>query len=159
MRVIIDADTIQATSHLEGIERRMRDPRPAMRQVRDNLIDSHSRNFTDQGRTLADPWPALSPETIARKRREGLSAQPLVASGKLGMALLGGPGKRATASKTTISVGVQKRLFYARFHMAGAGGNRRGTQPPRRVIGINAVEELRAKSVLSEYIESGRLVR
>lgn len=147
-------DGIGATSTmLRDAAARGEDMRPAMARIRDLLIEGNKKQFATQGSFLGTPWPASSPETLARKARAGilpsLSAS-LVASGDLEQSLSGGKGGRTRVSKGSVSVGTS--LFYAIFAIGGASGGRRGTEPARPPLGINEAERLTSLRIMTDYL-------
>lgn len=148
--VIDPSDTVMVVG---GIADRAEDLRPAMRKVRDLMVEGHVKNFESQGSFLGQPWPNLSAQTVERKARQGLPLEPMVATGALLRALSGGTGRRTGATKTSARAGVSQ--FYARFHLAGASGARRGDLPPRPLVGMNAAQRAEVNSIIARYLETG----
>lgn len=156
------AGAAEANQMLLDAAARGEDMRPAMARIKVLLTEGHKANFASKGGFLGSPWPALSPETEARKAREGIPAlnDILVESGDLEDALSGGKGARTRVSRGSVSVGVSP--FYAIFDHAGASGKgahskasrgaRRGTQPARPILGITEAEAEESISMLTDYL-------
>ncbi len=135
---------------------RTEDMKPAMQSIRDLLVEGHARNFESRGSFLGEPWPALAPSTLERKARQGLPAQPMVATGELRTALRGGRGRYTSATKTRARAGVNRRLFRARMSVAGAEGGRRGKQPVRSIIGTTRGQREQSTSIIQTFMDTGR---
>jgi hypothetical protein len=140
---------------LREIADRGLDMRPALEQVKGVLIEGNKRQFSSHGSYLGEAWPGLSPETKARKAREGIPSlmDTLVASGDLQASLDGGKGKVARVTRSTVRVGTS--LFYGRFAQAGAKGDRRGTEEERPIVGIGEVEQKASEGILLDYLTGG----
>jgi hypothetical protein len=128
------------------------DMRPAMERIKVLFIEGHKEQFASKGGFLGTPWPQNSPETLARKAREGVPglSGAMVDSGDLEQALSGGKGSRTRVSRGSVSVGVS--LFKALFAQGGASGGRRGDEPARPVLGINEAERQESLGILSDYL-------
>lgn len=128
------------------------DMRPAMERVKVLFIEGHKENFATKGAFLGETWPENSPETLARKGREGIPSlnAVMVGEGNLQQALAGGKGSRTRVSRGSVSVGVS--LFEALFAQGGASGNRRGEEPARPVLGINDAERDESLAILTDFL-------
>jgi hypothetical protein len=125
-----------ARDDLVGVAERAEDMRPAMVVVRELLKRGNREVFESKGGAIGERWPALKPETVARKAREGIPSLSdiLVASGDVEAAAEGGKGSKGSATRSRASAGIA--LFYARWALTGAAGGRRGREAPRPPIGI-----------------------
>jgi hypothetical protein len=132
------------------------DMRPAMAQVKELFIGGHKKNFDSRGVFFDKPWPDNSPETVARKGREGVPSlmSVMVAGGDLEQALAGGKGSRSRVSKGSVSVGVS--LIAALFSQGGASGGRRGDQPARPVVGVPESERQTALRIITRFLTGRR---
>jgi Phage virion morphogenesis family len=133
---------------LSELADRAENPRPAMLLIKSLLEEGHRKQFASKGGFLGTPWAENSPETLARKAREGvpsLSSQ-MVASGDLQESLSGGKGSRSRVSKSGVSVGTS--LFYAVFHI----NPKRKGMPARPVVGINKATEESALTILEQHV-------
>lgn len=130
------------------------DAKPVMAVIRELIIRGHREQFDTHGGFLGDEWPPLADATIARKQREGLPEEPLVATGALGTALAGGAGKSTTVTRAMVRVGLNKRtLWYAIFAASGASEQgRRGSEPPRPITGMNVDEGEEAISMIQKFV-------
>lgn len=128
------------------------DVRPAMRRIKALLIEGHKKQFESEGQFLGTPWPEDSPETLARKAREGIPSLGGVMedSGDLRQALAGGKGSRTRVSRGSVSVGVQS--IAALFTQGGASGGRRGSQPARPVLGIDEAERVESTMIIRDFL-------
>jgi hypothetical protein len=128
---------------------------PAFIAIREILLRGHEQQFESKGAFLGTPWPPLAASTVERKIRQGQSSEVLKATGALEEALTGGAGKVGTVGKSFARAGVSGKLFQARFAQAGAGGERRGEEPPRPVVGIGVGEGQEAVKLLEAFIVGG----
>lgn len=149
----LDIEGVPATAAmLRDAAARGEDMRPAMERIKLLFIEGHKENFASHGAYLGHRWPENSPETIARKAREGVPSLSslMVNSGGLGEALAGGKGSRSRASRGSVRVGVS--LISALFAQGGASGARRGVEPARPVVGISEGEQRESLSILSSFL-------
>lgn len=128
----LGALTRQATQ-LTAARERLGDFRTLHGRLGRHLTDWARRNIKQEGRLLDDlpaGWPPLAPSTLARRRRLGLGARPLQASGRL----LAGLRQDAAAG----SVLVGNPVPYAARHQLGSGVPRRpflpGPAQTRRIL-------------------------
>lgn len=149
--VDLEVAGLQHTSEmLQEAAARGYDMRPAMRKIRDLLIEGHKEQFATQGGFLGTPWPPNAPGTLANKARLGQGSTPMVASGATKESLAGGKGRRTRVSKGSVSVGTS--IWWTIFAMAGASGGRKGTEPARPPIGINEAETEAALTLMEEHL-------
>lgn len=162
-RVDIRMDGIDpSAAMLRDAAARGEDMRPAMRRVGLLFMEGNKQQFASHGSLLGTPWPANSPETIARRAREGVSSLGglMVNSGDLEQSLGGGKGGFLRARRGSVSVGTS--LFYAIFAMGGASGKgshsaasrgaRRGAEPARPVMGISEAERQESLGILTDFL-------
>lgn len=151
-----DMDVIpdQAVSRLTLLGERAENLRPVFTTIRDLMLADQRRNFDSRGGVFGEKWPATSTETMRRKHeREGLPGSVLTASGELAAAARGGKGKFTRITKSTVKVGINKRIFYARFHQAGAPkGSRRGALPKRELVGLTPATRHKSLSLIAAYL-------
>lgn len=141
-----------AAARLRDAAARGEDMRPAMQRVRLVLIEGHKEQFDSHGSHLGTLWPENSPETLARKAREGVPSLGglMVNEGSLREALAGGAGSRSRVGKGSVSVGVS--LISGLFAQGGASGNRRGVEPARPVVGIGEQEKQTSLGILTDFL-------
>lgn len=130
-----------------GVDELIKDYSKFRNDMRENMVvpldDSAAKylkvihvNFNTQGRTFGEPWPPLSPATIAEKRRlvaKGQSSaitKPLVRTGKLKSGF--GRDVRKSANESY----VYNTQSYAITHQEGAtvSYHGRSVTVPRRVL-------------------------
>jgi hypothetical protein len=137
------------------VGRRASDLKPVMAELRKLIIEGHKAQFEDHGQKLGTPWPPLSQQTVARKEREGLPDEPLVATRALQTALAGGAGRSTTVTRSMVRVGVSRsRLFYAIFAAKGRTQGR-GREPARPITGMNVAEGEEALSMIQRFVMEG----
>lgn len=135
----------QSTAMLRLMAVRAGNMRPVFTVVRDMMLRDQRRNFDSRGGVFGDRWAALSPLTRG--------SEPLVDTGRLAAAARGGKGKVTRISKSTVRVGINSDIFYARFHQAGApAGSRKGTLPQRDVVGINDQTSAKSITLIQRYL-------
>ncbi|HUB99101.1 MAG TPA: phage virion morphogenesis protein [Solirubrobacterales bacterium] len=137
---------------LREIAERGLDMRPALEEVKEVLVEGNKRQFSSHGSYLGEPWPPLSPETQARKAREGVPSlmDILVSGGDLQASIAGGKGRVARVTRSSVRVGT--KLFKGRFAQSGASGGRRGAEPKRSIIGIGEAEHTASERILVSYL-------
>jgi phage gpG-like protein len=114
------------------------------------MLGDQRSNFEAAGSVFGSPWPALAPGTLAKKTG---SARPLVLTGALEKAATGSTGKVTRITKSGVTVGINARLFYARFHQAGAkGGSRKGEMPKRELVGITPATREKSLTLIQKYL-------
>lgn len=107
-----------AERHLTGLAKRGEDPRPAFRQITDELRLGEAEWFDSAG---AGTWPRLSDRTLESKQRQGLPREPLVATGALRRSLTVKRGQGGIRSVTKRQMRFGSRIYYAKFHERGTG--------------------------------------
>jgi phage gpG-like protein len=155
VRFDYDIDPSGAVTVIEALADRSEDLKPAMQKIRDLMVEGHKKNFESRGSFLGASWAPLSAQTTERKARQGLPQDAMQSSGALLRALSGGRGRLTSATKTQAKAGV--RLFYARFHLAGASGSRRGELPARPVVGMNQSQVNEANRIIRRFLDTGRI--
>ena len=156
--------TNDAKSRLYVLGLRPMNLRVPLTQIKNLIVADHVKNFNSNG-SLFGGWPAISPNTRS-------SGTPLVATGALqrDLAKKSGPGKKVTKYQVRVGVDTSKGQrgdveaygdkddFYARFHQAGAGGDRKGRMPKREIVGITDQTRTEAVEIIRRYIltDAGR---
>lgn len=143
-------DSSQAVSDLVQTGTRAENMRPVFTVIRDLMLDDQKDNFESRGSVFGSPWPALAPGTLAKKAG---NSKPLVMTGALEKAATGSTGKVTRITKGGVAVGINARLFYARFHQAGAkGGSRKGEMPKRELVGITPATREKSLTLIQKYL-------
>lgn len=137
-----------AARHLYEMGSRAADPRPALRKVRDMLTRGHAKQFASHGSYLGTTWPPLAQSTLERKSGGGIGEQ----TGRMRRALEGGSGRKTSVTKYQVAVGVNPKLFYARFFAKGTE-----TQPARPIVGATEGEIRTANWLIRRYITQGHV--
>lgn len=114
-----------AARNLANLARRGDDPRPALKQMVEEIRVREVSWWSSHG---GGSWPRLAESTLARKQALGQPSDPLVATGALrdSYTVKRGKQSRRTATKNTLRYG--SRVWYARFAL----GTKRGepARPP-----------------------------
>lgn len=114
--------------------------------------DTNVEHFASRGRRWRTPWKPLAPSTVASKRREGLLAEPMVASTRLRGELTGRPLGMERVGASDVEAGTD--LPYAIHHQLGAP---RAHLPARPLINAVAVAaEGAAGSAVLSWIVDGQ---
>ncbi len=133
-------DPSDGVARLEGIRSRAENMRPVFTTIRDLMVKDQRRNFDTRGGVFGEKWPGSA---------------SMVETGELATAAKGGKGKVSRISKNTVRVGINKRIFYARFHQAGAkAGSRRGDLPRRLLVGIAPATRHQSLTLISKYLSA-----
>jgi phage gpG-like protein len=107
----------QAQRLLVGLGKRGADPRPAFRQILDELRVAEDHWFTSHG---AGTWPSLADITLQEKQKLGAPSIPLVRSGALAASLHVKRGRGATRSATKTRMKFGSKVWYGKFHKLGS---------------------------------------
>jgi len=107
----------QAAKLIYMLGKRGEDPRPAFRQIIEDLRIAEDRWYETDG---SGSWPGLAEATIEKKKRLGQPLTPLVASGDLRRSLEVKRGRGATRSATKTRMRFGTKIWYARFHRLGS---------------------------------------
>lgn len=134
----------EAARELAMMGARALDLRPALGEIRRELIAGNRRQFESRGSYFGSGWAPLAEATIRRKGGD----DPLVATGKLRNSLIGGAGRRTRITRSGVSVGTS--ADFARFAHSGTSH-----QPARQLVGIAPSELMSAKRTISRYITDG----
>jgi phage gpG-like protein len=108
----------QAAQLLLKLGKRGEDPRPAFRQIIEDLRIAEDHWFGSHG---AGTWAPLADSTREQKQRLGQPLSPLVATGELRRSLEVKRGRGATRSATKTRMRFGTKLWYAKFHKLGSG--------------------------------------
>jgi phage gpG-like protein len=114
-----------ASRHLTELAKRGDDPRPAFREIVEDVRSAEADWFASEGR---GSWPPLAARTLAAKARAGHAGGALVATGALRRSLTVKRGAGAVRSATKRQMKFGTKVHYARFHDTGEGA------PKRRVM-------------------------
>lgn len=148
-------DPSQAVGRLTAVSKRAENTRPIFTTIRDRLLADQRENFASRGTVFGERWAASSPQTLKRKFREGKTGTILTATGELARAAMGGRGKFSRITKSQVRVGINKRIYRARFHTAGAPkGSRRGTLPARPLVGITDDARRFSVTLIAKWIDA-----
>lgn len=121
----ISVDNREVLSALGGLQARLSDLQPAMRDIGDDIKAEVDNAFRSGQSPYGEPWAPLSPVTIARRRKN--SSVPLRDTGRLANSI----SVFADAHSVTVGTNVE----YASTHQFGArrgefGKTRRGNPIP-----------------------------
>lgn len=135
---------------LDDLGDKSKNLKPALNRVMRIIVARYRRRFSGGGQ-----WQPLSTATVERKSRQGLDPRIMRASGALERALTS-PGRTAgrtqSVGKSSVRVGVGKKLFYARFQHFGTDHI-----PARPLFGWEFEDRKAAINVLDRYLFGGRL--
>jgi hypothetical protein len=150
VKFTFDVDAAGAAANLTGVAEHALNMAPPFAIIAKLLEGGRAANAASAGAYYGDSWPSLAESTAQRKSRQGLPNELMVGTGALKTALEGGEGALARITPTTITVGVEGSLFYARFHEAGTDA-----MPTRTVIAIRPEDEAAAVGIIHEWIDRG----
>jgi len=108
----------QAARTIRLLGKHGEDPRPAFRQILEELRVAEDMWFRTHGKGA---WPHLAEATREAKQQRGQPDDALVASGALGHSLTArrAPGATRSATKTRMRFG--SKVWYGKFHKIGSG--------------------------------------
>lgn len=140
---------------LQDISGNMGNLTPAMRKIGDLVKNSSKGNFKAQSAPDGTPWQALSPVTIAARRkgkRKGASDQILLDTGVLRNSI-------NVENVTAKSVTVASRLPYSAVHQFGgkAGRGKKVFIPARPYIGVKPDDMLDIADILRSHVMRNRV--
>lgn len=139
--VVDDEDLRNTLNRLGG---RAQHPKPAFEQILKLIVGRYRRRFA------GGEWKPLAPATVERKSRQRLDPRVMRAHGALERALTApgrAPGRTQSIGKSTVRVGVGKKLFYARFQHFGTD-----TIPSRPLFVWEREDERSALNILDRYL-------
>lgn len=138
------------SSSLDRISRGLADMTPVMQQLGDYFVTSTKQRFNEGKSPEGVTWPAKSPFTLARYRKEGYrSRQPLIRTKNL--------FEQIAHEATNAEVAWGSNLDYAA--MMNYGGTKAqwphlwGNVPARKFLGVSRDDEVRALDILQSYIK------
>ena len=114
-----------ASRHLTALAKAGEDPRPAFRQIQEEIRTAEATWFGTRGE---GSWPNLQQATLDAKLRRGQPPDPLVATGALRRSLTVKRGSGAIRSATKRQMKFGSKVYYGRFHERG------GRVPVRRPL-------------------------
>lgn len=144
----------EARARTDEVGQRGRRPEPALRASATllDLQQSERRKFQRGG------WRRASPAWIREKRRRGLDARTLRATGRLESALINAThGVKATVFNGQLTWGIragQSDLYYAQALSKGWTSSS-GRVPPRRMVVIDKTAKDRTSMRVQRYIADG----
>jgi hypothetical protein len=113
---------------LHGLAHDAADPRPAFRQIAEELAIGEGAWFASDG---AGTWPALAEATIREKQQKGYPPETLVATGKLKRSLIVRSGSSSRRTITARGMRYGTRVPYAIYHQrARTGYSKLPSRPP-----------------------------
>ncbi len=89
----------------------MQDPRPALKALGTVLVSLTLRVFTDPS-LRPTAWPALSPQALAKRKRDGRGTAPLRRTGVLARS-----PRIVALSKRSVAIGSDRK--YAKYQQLG----------------------------------------
>ena len=155
MKISIRTDgepgTKRLTAKFKGLARDIKNRRVLFNRIGTELLNAVARNFKEQGHEGA-PWAALSPFTIAR-RRKGRGVK--VSRGRI-LEDTGALRGSFTAEATENMVRVGSNLIYAPTHEFGRGPIPRRPMLPSQRSGLQMALEV-TDAYIAESIEANNL--
>jgi len=133
----------RAALDLTEAGQRAGDVRPALHAVAPLFQADEKKRFERQG----PRWPPPSPETVARKQREGLPAATMIATGRLYRSLTTDEGIAPNTRQLVFGTDV----FYARIQQLGSKKSG-GHLPRRKVIQLSKKTRDEMVDKLTEYV-------
>lgn len=117
--VQIDVHGDEAAAKLVyGLAQRGEDPRPAFKQIIEEMRLAEPQWFSSKG---AGTWPSLADVTREAKIKNGQpSTQPLVATGDLYKSLTLKRGAKGVRSATKQRMRFGSKVWYGKFHKLGS---------------------------------------
>ena len=139
----------QAARTLAEVGQRAEDPRPALREIIDQLAHAEDLWWRSSGQGT---WPPLARVTIERKRGAGLPIAPLLRTSDLrrSLAQARGAGGVRRVSRDGLDFGT--RVPYARFHEEGRGNPKRAVLVP-----MDEPTRLRIRETVEGFVAKDRL--
>lgn len=145
MRILIDYDDREVTRMLQRLIDSGNNPRPALLEIGEELVDSTKGRFESQSGPDGTPWARNSESTIKRKGRD----QPLTDGGTLMSQI-----NYQLTGNDTLDVGSP--TIYAAMQQFG------GTKaefphlwddiPAREFIGISSADEEKIIDIFNDYL-------
>lgn len=145
MRILIDYDDREVTRMLQRLIDSGSNPRPALLEIGEELVDSTKGRFESQSGPDGTPWARNSESTIKRKGRD----QPLTDGGTLMSQI-----NYQLTGNDTLDVGSP--TIYAAMQQFG------GTKaefphlwddiPAREFIGISSADEEKIIDIFNDYL-------
>lgn len=146
MRILIDYDDKDVTRMLQRLIDAGINPRPALLEIGEELVDSTKKRFETASGPDGTPWARNAPSTIKRKGRD----QPLTGGGTLMDQInyqLSGNDTLEVGSPTVYAAMQQFGGTKAEFpHLWG-------DIPARPFIGISAEDEEKIIDLFNDYLE------
>lgn len=152
----VDINDQEARDLINELKRRMGNLTPVMEAVGQIIQSGTQQRFVDQRGPDGSPWDALSPVTLARRRKAGRGAQILRDTGRLMNSI--------SYKVTGDSVKVFTNVIYAGTQQLGArqGAYRAsppvpwGNIPARPFLGYSADDNAAVIEVLQGYLQANQ---
>ena len=150
----VDINDQEARDLINELKRRMGNLTPVMDAVGGILQSGTQQRFVDQRGPDGSPWAALSPVTLARRRKAGRGAQILRDTGRLMNSI--------SYKVTGDSVKVFTNVIYAGTQQLGArqGAYRAsppvpwGNIPARPFLGLSEADQAGILDITAEYLDA-----
>lgn len=146
MRILVEYDDREVTRMLQRLIDAGINPRPALLEIGEELVDSTKKRFGSQSGPAGVPWERNAPSTIKRKGRD----QPLTSGGTLMDQI-----HPQLSGNDTLEVGSS--MVYAAMQQFG------GTKsefphlwddiPARPFIGISDADEDKIIDIFNQYLQ------
>lgn len=151
MRIQVEFDDREVTRMLQRLIDAGINPRPALLEIGDELIDSTEKRFESQSGPDGVPWARNKPSTIKRKGRD----QPLTGRGKDSKGTLMDQINYQLSGNETLEVGSP--TDYAAMQQFGGTKaqfpNLWGDIPARPFIGISDADEEKIIDTFNQYLQ------
>jgi phage virion morphogenesis protein len=155
----IDVRSEEASRLLDEMQRRTGDLNPVLKGIGDILVSSTQQRFVDQKGPDGNPWAALSPVTLARRRGGGIGANILRDTGRLASSV------NYKVSGGSIDLGTN--VIYAGTHQYGArkgayGKTKRnspipwGDIPARPMFGYSDQDQQDVLELIERYLNASQ---
>ena len=147
MRIQVDYDDKEVTRMLRRLIDAGINPRPALLEIGEELVDSTKKRFETQAGPDGTPWARNKPSTIKRKGRD----QPLTGGGTLMDQI-----NYQLTGNDTLEVG-SPTIYAAMQQFGGTKAqfpNLWGDIPARQFIGVSDEDEDKIVDIFSLYLKN-----
>lgn len=142
LQLLVESKGDEAAAQLlRGLGKSAADPRPAFKQIAEEIAVAEGDWFASAG---GGSWPRLAETTIAYKAQHGLPPDPLVATGALKRSLIVRSGSKGRRTITQKQLRYGTLVPYARFFQRARTGYSR---MPRRYPMISLGHDTRRRMV------------
>ena len=138
----------KAKGELEIYRRRIANPERAWKSVGRYMAYEVNKQFMTRGANFNSRWAPLSPQTIADKRRQGLTQQPLVRTGRM-KSKFAYPAIVKNARGSVATFGTNDRI---------AGFQHGGTRniPARPILKATPRMRKDVRRIMARYLTEGK---